>query len=99
MQMKLYITKPPRKTRTTKNCKALLTEKLYSQTFKTRKTPGEKMMEELQKELRMPVLPDHIECFDNSNFQGSSPVASVVVFKDGKPAKRDYVTEFADSFL
>ena len=48
------------------------------------------MMEELQKELKMEEFPDHIECFDNSNFQGSSPVASVVVFKNGKPAKKDY---------
>ncbi|MEL6674062.1 MAG: excinuclease ABC subunit UvrC [Bacteroidota bacterium] len=73
-----------------KNGKALLTEKLYNQNFRQRKTQGEIMMEELQKELRMPELPDHIECFDNSNFQGSSPTASVVVFKNGKPAKRDY---------
>ncbi|MEZ4772062.1 MAG: excinuclease ABC subunit UvrC [Bacteroidia bacterium] len=73
-----------------KNCKTLLIEKLYNQNFKQKKTPGEKMMEELQKELRMKVLPDHIECFDNSNIQGSSPVASVVVFKDGKPSKKDY---------
>ena len=73
-----------------KNCQALITEKLYKQTFKQRKTPGDKMMEELQKELKMEELPDHIECFDNSNFQGSSPVASVVVFKNGKPAKKDY---------
>ena len=73
-----------------KNCRTLLTEKLYKQTFRTRRTPGEAMMEALQEALRLPALPDHIECFDNSNFQGSAPVASVVVFKDGKPAKRDY---------
>ncbi|RMG57099.1 MAG: excinuclease ABC subunit C, partial [Bacteroidetes bacterium] len=73
-----------------KNCRTLLTEKLYKQTFRTRRTPGEVMMEALQEALRLPELPDHIECFDNSNFQGSAPVASVVVFKDGKPAKRDY---------
>ncbi|MDX2249919.1 MAG: excinuclease ABC subunit UvrC [Bacteroidia bacterium] len=73
-----------------KNCRTLLVEKLYTQNFQQKKTPGEKMMEELQKELRMKVLPDHIECFDNSNFQGSAPVASVVVFKEGKPSKKDY---------
>ncbi len=38
----------------------------------------------------MEVLPSHIECFDNSNIQGSNPVASCVVFKDGKPSKKDY---------
>ncbi|GAB4403172.1 MAG: excinuclease ABC subunit UvrC [Bacteroidia bacterium] len=73
-----------------KNCRTLLTEKLYKQTFRQRRSPQDAMMEELQKELNLAALPDHIECFDNSNFQGSSPVASVVVFKQGKPAKRDY---------
>lgn len=38
----------------------------------------------------MPVLPRHIECFDNSNFQGQYPVSAVVVFKDGRPSKKDY---------
>ncbi len=73
-----------------KNCSTLLTEKLYSQNFKKRKSANEVMMEELQKELQLTSLPDHIECFDNSNFQGSSPVASMVVFKNGKPSKKDY---------
>lgn len=73
-----------------KNCKLLLTEKLYKQNFKKRVSNHERMLQELQQVLRLKVLPDHIECFDNSNFQGSSPVASVVVFKNGKPAKRDY---------
>ena len=73
-----------------KNCKLLLTEKLYKQNFKKRVSNHERMMQELQQALSLKELPDHIECFDNSNFQGSSPVASVVVFKDGKPAKREY---------
>ncbi|MEO0580993.1 MAG: excinuclease ABC subunit UvrC [Bacteroidota bacterium] len=73
-----------------KNCRTLLTEKLYTQNFKQRKKPNEAMMEELKKELNLHVLPDHIECFDNSNIQGSNPVASCVVFKEGKPSKRDY---------
>ncbi|MEL6190448.1 MAG: excinuclease ABC subunit UvrC [Bacteroidota bacterium] len=73
-----------------KNCRLLLTEKLYNQNFKKRKTPNEIMMEELQQALNMKILPDHIECFDNSNFQGTNPTASVVVFKNGKPAKKDY---------
>ncbi|MEM7657759.1 MAG: excinuclease ABC subunit UvrC [Bacteroidota bacterium] len=73
-----------------KNCRSLLTEKLYKQNFKQRRTPGEIMMDALQQALNMSELPDHIECFDNSNFQGTSPVASCVVFKNGKPAKRDY---------
>lgn len=73
-----------------KNCTALLTEKIYTQNFKKRRSQAEIMVDELQKELRMPIPPDHIECFDNSNFQGSSPVASCVVFKNGKPSKKDY---------
>ncbi len=73
-----------------KNCQTLLTEKLYKQNFQERKSLGDIMVEELQIALRMEVAPDHIECFDNSNFQGSSPVASCVVFKGGKPSKKDY---------
>jgi excinuclease ABC subunit C len=44
----------------------------------------------MKNELRLSELPVHIECFDNSNIQGSSPVASCVVFKNGKPSKKDY---------
>lgn len=48
------------------------------------------VMEELQKALGMSVLPQHIECFDNSNIQGTNPVASCVVFRDAVPSKKDY---------
>lgn len=48
------------------------------------------VMEELRKALGMEVLPRHIECFDNSNIQGTNPVASCVVFRDGVPSKKDY---------
>ena len=47
-------------------------------------------MAEMQKLLRMPVEPRHIEGFDNSNIQGTNPVSACVVFKDGKPSKADY---------
>lgn len=47
-------------------------------------------VELLQKELGLKKPPVHIECFDNSNLQGSNPVASMVCFKDGKPSKRNY---------
>lgn len=50
----------------------------------------QKVMEELQKAIGMPVLPRHIECFDNSNTQGTNPVASCVCFRDGRPSKKDY---------
>ena len=48
------------------------------------------VMEELRKALGMDVLPRYIECFDNSNIQGTNPVASCVVFRDGVPSKKDY---------
>lgn len=48
------------------------------------------VMKELRKALGMDVLPRHIECFDNSNIQGTNPVASCVVFRDGVPSKKDY---------
>jgi excinuclease ABC subunit C len=44
----------------------------------------------LQKDLQLPEVPVHIECFDNSNFQGSYPVSAMVNFKDGIPSKKDY---------
>ncbi len=47
-------------------------------------------LEALQRDLRLPALPRRIECFDNSNIQGSDPVASMVVFVDAKPRKSDY---------
>ena len=49
-----------------------------------------RIMAQMKKDLRLPVLPEHIECFDNSNLQGSNPVAACVVFKRGKPSKKEY---------
>jgi excinuclease ABC subunit C len=49
-----------------------------------------KVLYELQAYLQLPEVPDHIECFDNSNFQGSYPVSAMVNFKDGVPSKNDY---------
>ncbi|MEM7107914.1 MAG: excinuclease ABC subunit UvrC [Bacteroidota bacterium] len=48
------------------------------------------VIERLQQDLRLPDAPTHIECFDNSNLQGTNPVASMVCFKNGKPSKKDY---------
>ncbi|MDW8393839.1 MAG: excinuclease ABC subunit UvrC [Chitinophagales bacterium] len=45
---------------------------------------------QLQQDFRLSELPVHIECFDNSNFQGTDPVAALVVFRNGKPSKKDY---------
>ena len=49
-----------------------------------------RLLKTIQDDLHLPVLPTHIECFDNSNIQGTSPVAACVVFKKGKPSKKDY---------
>ena len=49
-----------------------------------------RIMAQMQKDLRLSLEPRHIECFDNSNIQGTNPVAACVVFKDGKPSKKDY---------
>ena len=50
----------------------------------------ERLMEAMKKDLRLPVKPYHIECFDNSNFQGDYAVAAMSVFKNGRPSKSDY---------
>ncbi len=49
-----------------------------------------RIMAQMKSDLRLPEEPRHIECFDNSNIQGTNPVAACVVFKDGKPSKKDY---------
>ena len=50
----------------------------------------ERTLERMKSDFRLSELPRHIECFDNSNIQGTNPVASCVVFKNAKPSKRDY---------
>ncbi len=49
-----------------------------------------RIMAQMKKDIRLSAEPRHIECFDNSNIQGSNPVAACVVFKDGKPSKKEY---------
>lgn len=63
-----------------------LSSKLKSE--KARKVP--EVLIKMKEELRLPTVPLHIECFDNSNIQGYFPVSSCVVFKYGKPAKKEY---------
>ncbi len=50
----------------------------------------ERLLNQMMKDLRLNQLPRHIECFDNSNFQGKFPVSAIVVFKDARPSKKDY---------
>ncbi len=56
----------------------------------TKKPEKLKLLEQLQEDLSLPSLPVHIECFDNSNFQGSYPVSAMVCFKNAEPSKKDY---------
>ena len=51
---------------------------------------SDRILDKMQKDLRMKVRPDYIECFDNSNIQGTNPVSACVVFKAAKPSKKDY---------
>ena len=55
-----------------------------------KQTPAERILTTLKNDLEMDEMPLHIECFDNSNIQGSNPVASCVVFKNARPSKKDY---------
>lgn len=50
----------------------------------------DRLMEQMRKDLRLQAQPRHMECFDNSNFQGTYPVSACVVFNDGKPTKSEY---------
>lgn len=50
----------------------------------------ERIMEQMKKDLRLSEAPTHLECFDNSNFQGTNAVAACVVFRNGKPSKKEY---------
>ncbi len=73
-----------------KNAAAMKFEKLKHEEIVSPEDHANRVMENLKKDLGMDKLPYHIECFDNSNIQGTNPVASCVVFKNGAPSKRDY---------
>ena len=73
-----------------KNALAKKIEFLKTETTKNPETPNVKLLEIFKKDLRLNQRPVHMECFDNSNIQGNFPVAACVVFKNGKPSKKDY---------
>lgn len=73
-----------------KNAAAMKFEKLKHEEIVSPEDHANRVMENLKKDLGMEKLPYHIECFDNSNIQGTNPVASCVVFKNGAPSKKDY---------
>jgi excinuclease ABC subunit C len=68
----------------------LLQQKKQAATQMRKQTSAERILRTLQEDLQMEEVPFHIECFDNSNMQGSFPVSSCVVFKNAKPSKKDY---------
>ncbi|MEC5158359.1 excinuclease ABC subunit UvrC [Chryseobacterium sp. MP_3.2] len=73
-----------------KNAKEYRIEKLKAVQIVDPERHTNRIMAEMQRLLRMPEEPRHIEGFDNSNIQGTNPVSACVVFKDGKPSKADY---------
>lgn len=74
----------------TRNAKFFRMEQLKQEQIVDPDRHTNRIMAQMQKDLRLPVEPRHIECFDNSNIQGSNPVSACVVFKDGKPCKKEY---------
>lgn len=73
-----------------KNVRYFRLEKLKSIQITDPERHVERVMEQMRTDLRLEVQPRHIECFDNSNFQGSEAVSACVVFKNGKPSKPEY---------
>ena len=74
----------------TKNAKAFMFQQMKQEEIKDPEEGKNRALMALKEALHMERLPMHIECFDNSNTQGTNPVAACVVFKNGKPSKRDY---------
>lgn len=74
-----------------KNAKYMLLQRKKQRiSNQNKQTPAERILRTLQADLQMDDLPMHIECFDNSNIQGSDPASACVVFKNAKPSKKDY---------
>ncbi len=73
-----------------KNCKLARIEKLKQIEKTDPERHADRIMEQMKRDLELDRQPRHIECFDNSNIQGNFPVSSCVVFRDGKPSKKDY---------
>lgn len=72
------------------NCKQQMVEKMKYLKKTDPQQHADRVMKKMKEELNLPTEPRHIECFDNSNLQGTSPVAACVVFRDGAPAKKEY---------
>lgn len=73
-----------------RNAKFYRLEKIKQEKIKDPEKHTNRILETMKTDLRLKELPAHIECFDNSNIQGTNPVSACVVFKDAKPSKKDY---------
>jgi excinuclease ABC subunit C len=74
-----------------KNAKYMLLQRKKQRiSHQNKQTPAERILRTLQADLQMEELPLHIECFDNSNIQGTDPASACVVFKNARPSKKDY---------
>ena len=74
----------------TKNATVFMLEKFKRKELLNPERHQQRVLQSLQKELSMKKLPRHIECFDNSNFQGNDAVSAMVCFINGKPQKKEY---------
>ncbi|MBO7445073.1 MAG: excinuclease ABC subunit UvrC [Bacteroidales bacterium] len=74
----------------TRNAHFYMLEKKKRQDLVNPERRSQRVLQSLKEALNMKTLPRHIECFDNSNTQGEDPVAAMICFKDGKPAKKEY---------
>ncbi|MCA1763173.1 MAG: excinuclease ABC subunit UvrC [Flavobacteriales bacterium] len=73
-----------------RNARYFMLDKQRQSKFADPEKHTTRILEQMKKDLRLSELPTHIECFDNSNFQGTDAVAACVVFKDARPSKKDY---------
>ena len=73
-----------------RNARFFMLDKQKQQSLVDPEAHTNRILEQLKQDLHLADLPRHIECFDNSNTQGTDPVSACVVFKDGKPSKKDY---------
>ena len=73
-----------------RNCRLYMAEQQRQRSLVDPDASANSLMKKMKEDLQLDVEPRHIECFDNSNIQGTNPVSSCVVFRNGKPYKRDY---------
>ena len=73
-----------------RNAQYFMLEKQKQESLTDPEAATDRILEQMKQDLRLSELPRHIECFDNSNTQGTDPVSACVVFKDVKPSKKDY---------